>query len=347
MLFINRRVSPVHPLLSEPYAPSMNSAAEPGQFAGRFDIVARIAQCVPDLRPAERDVAALILDDLAAAARASIGELAQRAGVSVASVTRFAKTVGCHDVRELKLRLAQAAAVGERFLRGAPGDRAGEGRRAKQGKRGKRSAETASSGDGLATRVYDEIHGALARNHELLRQAPFAEAAAALAGARMIYVFGMGGGSSALADEMRFRLVRLGCPVASYQDSLLQRMVASTLAPDCVVVALSVTGRVPELLDACRIARGYGAKLIALTAPASPLAALADWLVPIVASETDFIYKPSSSRYAMMMALDVLVTELALAQPEQSRELLRRMKLTLDSHRGTAGRGGERQPLGD
>ena len=322
----------------------MNSAAEPG----RFDIVARIAQCVPDLRPAERDVAALILDDLAAAARASIGELARRAGVSVASVTRFAKAVGCHDVRELKLRLAQAAAVGERFLRAAPQD-GGDGPQTGKGKRGKRRAESASvpSDDALATRVYDEIHAALARNHELLRQAPLAEAAAALREARMIYVFGMGGGSSALADEMRFRLVRLGRPVASYQDSLLQRMVASTLSPDCVVVALSVTGRVPELLDACRIARDYGAKLVTLTAPASPLAALADWLVPIVASETDFIYKPSSSRYTMMMALDVLVTELALAQPEASRELLRRMKLTLDTHRGIAGRGGARQPLGD
>ncbi|WP_028209373.1 MurR/RpiR family transcriptional regulator [Paraburkholderia mimosarum] len=304
----------------------MNTAADPV----RFDIVARIAQRVPDLRPAERDVAALILDDLARAARASIGELAQRAGVSVASVTRFAKAVGCHDVRELKLRLAQAATVGERFLRGGPDSMQGAG-----------AAHAAP--EPLATRVYDEIHAALARNHELLRQAPFAQVAAALGAARMIYVFGMGGGSSALADEMRFRLVRLGRPVASYQDSLLQRMVASTLSPDSVVVALSVTGRVPELLDACRIARDYGAKLVALTAPASPLAALADWLVPIVASETDFIYKPSSSRYAMMMALDVLVTELALAQPAESRELLRRMKHTLDAHRG----GGERQPLGD
>ncbi|QGZ53731.1 MurR/RpiR family transcriptional regulator [Paraburkholderia acidiphila] len=308
----------------------MNTAADPA----RFDIVARIAQCVPELRPAERDVAALILDDLASAARASIGELAQRAGVSIASVTRFAKAVGCHDVRELKLRLAQAAAVGDRFLRGG---HAGDAASADK----PRAAD--AEGEPLATRVYDEIHTALARNHELLRQAPFAQAAAALARSRMIYVFGMGGGSSALADEMRFRLVRLGRPVASYQDSLLQRMVASTLSPEDVVVALSVTGRVPELVDACRIARDYGAKLVALTAPASPLAALADWLVPIVASETDFIYKPSSSRYAMMMALDVLVTELALAQPEATRELLRRMKHTLDAHRG----GGECQPLGD
>ncbi len=309
----------------------MNFAAE----TPNFDIVARIAGRVPELRSAERKVAALILDDLAAAARASIGELAQRAQVSIATVTRFAKAVGCADVRELKLRLAQAAAVGQRFLRASVPAASGVSK-----------ADDGTHADAagpLVTRVFDEIQTALARNHELLCQAPLGEAAAALRAARMIYVFGMGGGSTALADEMRFRLVRLGRPVATYQDSLLQRMVASTVSNDCVVLALSVTGRVPELIDSCRIARDYGATVIALTAPASPLAALADWVVPIVTDETDFIYKPSSSRYAMMMALDVLVTELALSLGDESRELLRRMKHTLDAHRG----GGERQPLGD
>jgi RpiR family transcriptional regulator, carbohydrate utilization regulator len=87
-----------------------------------FDIVARIAECAPGLRGAERKVAALILDDLAGASRASIGALAERAAVSIATVTRFAKAVGCQDVRELKLRLAQAAAVGQRFLQREPGD---------------------------------------------------------------------------------------------------------------------------------------------------------------------------------------------------------------------------------
>ncbi|GAB2904471.1 MurR/RpiR family transcriptional regulator [Paraburkholderia jirisanensis] len=296
----------------------MNLSAEPLSF----DIVARIAECAPELRSAERKVAALILDDLTGASHASIGEIAQRAEVSVATVTRFAKTVGCRDVRELKLRLAQAAAVGQRFLQG-----------------GVPSTEPGP----IATRVFDELRTALTHNHQLLLQAPLVEAAAALREARMIYVYGMGGGSSALADEMRFRLVRLGRPVATYQDGLLQRMVASTVSRDCVMIALSVTGRVPELVESCRLARSYGATLIALTAPASPLAKLADWLIPIVAFETDFIYKPSSSRYAMLMALDVLVTELAVSQGDESRELLRRMKHALDAHRG----GGDRQPIGD
>ncbi|MFP3246866.1 MAG: transcriptional regulator, partial [Paraburkholderia sp.] len=55
----------------------MNSSAEPLSF----DIVARIAECAPELRSAERKVAALILDDLTGASRASIGALAQQAGV--------------------------------------------------------------------------------------------------------------------------------------------------------------------------------------------------------------------------------------------------------------------------
>jgi DNA-binding MurR/RpiR family transcriptional regulator len=295
----------------------MNASSEPLAF----DIVARIAERAPELRSAERKVAALILDDLAGASRASIGALAEKAEVSIATVTRFAKAVGCQDVRELKLRLAQAAAVGQRFLRREPDD----------------------VPDSLAARIFEEVQTTLAHNQGALRAAPVAAAADALAEASMIYVFGMGGGSTALADEMRFRLVRLGRPAASYQDGLLQRMVASTLSKEHVVVALSVTGQTPEMVDSCRLARAYGARVIALTAPASPLGALADWLIPVLAIETDFIYKPSSSRYAMLMALDLLVTELAVKQAGRSRELLRRMKHALDAHRG----GGERQPLGD
>jgi RpiR family carbohydrate utilization transcriptional regulator len=300
----------------------MNVSPEPLAF----DIVARIAKRAPELRTAERKVAALILDDLTASARSSIGELAKKAEVSIATVTRFAKAVGCADVRELKLRLAQAAAVGQRFLRGDASD----------------SDDLPES---LATRIFDDIQTTLTHNRSALRAAPIAAAAAALADAQMIYVFGMGGGSTALADEMRFRLVRLGRPVASYQDGLLQRMVAATLSRQHVVVALSVTGQTPEMVESCRIAREYGARVIALTAPASPLAQLADWLIPIIANETDFIYKPSTSRYAMLMALDLLVTELAVKQGETSRELLRRMKHALDAYRG--GGVDVRQPLGD
>jgi RpiR family carbohydrate utilization transcriptional regulator len=302
-----------------------------------FDILTRIAERGPALRLAEQKVAQVVLEDLAGAAAASINELARKAGVSEASVTRFAKAIGCRDVRDLKLRLAQATAVGMRFLQPdgalAPDD-------------------TPAT---LADRIHADVLGALEVNRKLIDADRVEQAARLLLGARMVYAFGMGGGSSFMADEARHRLARLGQPVASYQDALLQKMVAATLSRDDVVLAFSASGSVPEMLASCDIAREYGATLVAVTALGSPLAARADVLLPVRTLETDFIFKPSASRYAMLLVLDVLATQCALLQPDQSKERLRRLKYVLDTHRGPGGERGQdtgagpdgRQPLGD
>lgn len=295
-----------------------------------FDILTRIAERGPTLRLAEQKVAQVILEDLAGAAAASINALARKAGVSEASVTRLAKALGCRDVRDLKLRLAQAAAVGQRFLHH------------------EQSAEAdAALPQTLADQLHRDVVAALEVNRQLIDAEHIERAARLLQRARMIYAFGMGGGSSFMADEARYRLARLGRPVASYQDALLQQMVSATLAKDDVVLAFSVSGSVPEMLASCDIAREYGARLIAVTALGSPLASRADVLLPIRAIETDFIFKPSASRYAMLLVMDVLATRVALLQQDDSQEKLRRLKYVLDAHRGHGVPGDNRQPLGD
>ncbi|MQR01981.1 MurR/RpiR family transcriptional regulator [Glaciimonas soli] len=294
------------------------------------DIVSRISARSGQLRLAEQKVAQVILGDLPFAASASINVLAKQADVSVATVTRFAKEMGCRDVRDLKLKLAQAVAIGQRFLQ---------------------TEIPLSDGEvpqpaHLADIIYGDIADILAVNRAMLNQNVLQRAAQCLLEARMIYSFGMGGGSTMLSDEARYRLLRLGRPVATYHDAMLQRMVAATIDKSDVILVLSTTGNVPELLASCAIAKEYGVQLIAITALGSPLAAMADVLLPVKSLETDFIFKPSSSRYAMMMVLDVLMTELALLQKEHSQELLRRLKFTLDTHRGVGGNG-NREPLGD
>ncbi|MDY7547588.1 MurR/RpiR family transcriptional regulator [Glaciimonas sp. CA11.2] len=289
-----------------------------------FDIVSRISERSGHLRLAEQKVAQTILADLPFAAAASIGTLATLAGVSQASVTRFARAIGCRDVRDMKMKLGQATAIGERFLRAelpAPEGRVPQ----------------------IADIIYADIGKVLEVNRTLLNQDALQHAARLLLDARMIYAFGMGGGSTMLSDEARYRLVRLGRPAATYHDALLQRMVAATLDKNDVVLVFSTTGNVPELLASCRVAKEYGVRLVAITALGSQLAKIADVLLPLKSLETDFIFKPSSSRYAMMMVLDVLMAELALLQKDHSQELLRRLKFTLDTHLGS----GNREPLGD
>src|SRR5690606_381294 len=304
------------PVMNQP-----SSLGTPGMPTPR-DIVYQIRSRRDGLSATERKVADAILDDIAHAAGATVDQLAHKAGVSIATISRFARSVGCDDTRDLKLRLAQASAVGERFL-----DR----------------ATPAPEESTFYARLCTDIERTLRAHLPLFSEPLFEQAAAMVGGARMTYVFGMGGASAVLAQEMQSRLVRLGYPVAAYSDAVLLRMVAATLDERDVVVVLSTSGLTPEILAAARIVKQYGAQLLALTDPTSPLAELADVSVPIRTAETDFIYKPSSSRYAMLLAIDILATELALARQEATQERLRRIKLALDAYRG----GPNRLPLGD
>ncbi len=131
--------------------------------------------------------------------------------------------------------------------------------------------------------------------------------------------------------------------MAACRDPVMMRMVAATLGPQHSLIVCSLSGRTPELLDAVTLARSYGARVLAITLPDSPLAQLAEVVLPLQIAETNFIYKPTAARYGMLLTIDVLATELALASPEDNQERLRRIKLALDEYRG----GEDGLPLGD
>ncbi|KHT60202.1 transcriptional regulator [Photobacterium gaetbulicola] len=282
------------------------------------DIVSRITERFSQLRDAEKKVAMLVIDDLAAASGYSITQMAEEAGVSEATITRFAKAVGCKNVRDLKLKLAQSLAIGQRFIHESPDQSGIQG-------------------------VYESIKNVININRKVVNEQDVATAVDMLQSARQILAIGMGGGSTMLSQELQFRLFRLGYPVTAYNDGLLARMVASTADANDVMVVISATGYTPEVVEPASIAKQYGLKVIAITPKESPLAEVSDLVLPVVTKETDFIYKPSASRYAMMALIDVLSTELALSHKRRTRDKLRRLKLALDSHRG----GEDRQPLGD
>ncbi len=286
-----------------------------------FDIVYHMRASRDRLSATEQKVADAILEDIAFAAAASIDQLAVKAAVSIATISRFAKTVGCEDIRDLKLKLAQASAVGTRFLAEVP----------------------VVEESAFYSQICSEVESTLRANLSHFVEHDFRNAASLLNFSRLIYIGGMGGGSTMLADEMQFRIARLGKAVTAYHDPVLLRMLAATLTENDVLVLLSVTGVTPELLEVADIAREYGAQVIAFTARNSPLASKATIVLPVVTEETDFIYKPSASRYGMLLAIDILATELALVRKTESKELLRRVKFALDEYRG----GDNRLPLGD
>ncbi|HET6397659.1 MAG TPA: MurR/RpiR family transcriptional regulator [Pseudoxanthomonas sp.] len=286
------------------------------------DLIYQLRQRLDRFSPVERRIADAILADIPAAAQSGVSELAARAGVSPAAVSRFAKAVGCTHVRELRARLAEAGAVGRRFLDDA----------------------AAAPLPALHAQICDDIEAALRRNLAGFSEAVVGALAGTLVRARRIHVFGMGGASAVFGQELQHRLTRLGLPASACSDPVIMRMLAAAVDDGDVVLALSVSGLNPELVEAVDVARGYGARLAAITRAGTPLAERAEWLLPLVLDETDFVFKPSASRYAVMLAIDVLATTLALQDPAGNRERLRRIKLALDGWRG----GDEdRLPLGD
>ena len=284
-----------------------------------IDIVTIIGEHFGQLRDAEKKVAQFILADLTFAANASITDLAKGAQVSEASITRFAKAVNCQNVRHLKLKIAQSLALGQRFISDLNVE------------------PTGISG------IYDGIKAALDINSQLITQEQVDNATTLLSRARQILIFGVGGGSTMLAQELQYRLFRLGYAATAYSDPMLMRMASASMDSNDVLICLSIGGYSPDVLSAAKIAKRLQVKSIGITQADTPLATELDVLLPIQNHESDFIFKPTASRYVMMAALDVLVTELAIKHKRKSREKLRKIKQVLEQHRG----GVDRQPLGD
>ncbi|GGD59934.1 MurR/RpiR family transcriptional regulator [Lacimicrobium alkaliphilum] len=283
-----------------------------------MDIVSRIQNQLSHLRPAEQKVARYILKDINFAASASINELAASAKVSHASITRLAQALDCKNVRELKMLLAQSAAVGERFIADEPVSRQ------------------------EIPPVYQAIQDILDINAGLISDQDIQSAGQLLTRAGHVLVFGVGGGSTFMAQECQNRLFRLEVKSNAYSDPMLMRMSAATVNKDDAVLCLSLSGVSPDVMASALIAKEYGAHLLAIC-PEGPLADVADLHLPIKTQEAEYIFNPSASRYAMLAAIDVIAGEVAVVNQRKSREKLRRLKHHLDEHR----KGSERLPLGD
>ncbi|MEX0860322.1 MAG: MurR/RpiR family transcriptional regulator [Cucumibacter sp.] len=291
-----------------------------------IDLISRIKELRPTLRPAERRVADVVLDDIEFAVGASNAALAARAKVSEPSVTRFSRAVGCAGVRDFKMKLGQCLIVGSMYFREPP-----------------EPPEKQRTGIPFADLVFDHAHKALDFAESQIDETRVLEAIDLISSATRVFVFGVGGGSTAIAQDTQYRLFRYGINVTAYSDVYLMRMVASTLKAGDVVIAISATGRTEEVLGAALLAQEYHAKVVALTRPRSALAKAADVALAIDIPEIANVLKPTASRYAFMVMVDLLATGCAYRLGADAQEVLRRIKYNLLNFR----EGEVLEPLGD
>ena len=175
-------------------------------MAYSIDIISCITERFMALTATEKRIAQFILDDVSAAVELPIAELA--------SVTRFARALGCKDVRELKVKLAQSLAVGQRFILDVP------------------------DLDGVQG-IYEAIISVLETHRRSLDMNAISQAVSWLSQARQILALGTGGGSTICSQEIQYRLFRLGLPVVSQNDVLGSDAAG---CGDCAVAGRLYTG---------------------------------------------------------------------------------------------------------
>jgi DNA-binding MurR/RpiR family transcriptional regulator len=289
-----------------------------------IDIVARMREIAAAGSRSDRRLAEEILIDPDFATRAPISRLAERAGVSQPTVTRFCRALGCAGLHDFKVRLAQAIATTGRYFKPAVDSGGGAGR----------IAELIASG----------AHGAIESVRASLDEGSLARAVEWVATARMVRAYGSGGSSSLAAVELENRLFRLGLLVSSHIDGEMQRMTAAVASAGTVVVAYSVSGEMRSTIEAVTTARLYGANAIAITAPGSSLAAAATLALPFGVDEINNVFRPSPARYALLALTDMIAMAVAERLGDPAVERMRRIKHH-QSHATPDARA--RLPLGD
>lgn len=288
------------------------------------DIITRLQLMSQDGTKSDRRLASLVLSDLDFASKAAISEIAARVGVSEPTVTRFCRNLGCEGLRDFKFYLAQAIAIGGQYLSPEPLNRDVREQR-------------------IASAITEAAIAAIQRASENLDMKVLVGVAARIATSGNILCIGSGGISSMMATEMQNRLFRLGLSALAQVDGQLQRMYAAVATPETTLVAFSVSGYARSVIEAVQVAQQYGATTVAITAPDSALAKAAETVIHLQSLEDGNIYKPTSSRYALLAIVDMIATSVAETRGPKVLESLRRIKQSVNTLKVDD----PRLPLGD
>ena len=286
------------------------------------ELILALADEEGKLSALERKLAASVLADVNFATNASITEIADRAGVSAPTVTRFCRRLGCDSFSDFKVQLAKSAYVGLRYLK---------------------PESVTSTAVEVAEDIVTKAQNALFAMHRSLDLVAVEEAARLLEGADMIYAFGSGGNSSMIVNELQNRLFRFGLRISAVNDHGMSLMLAAAAEPGTVVFGSSFTGRNMELVRCFGLLRDRGIPTIALTQSGSPVAEAADVVIPINLPEGQNIFRASSTRFAFLAVVDIIANLVAYRDKPRSARILRGIKEQLIKHRD----GDDRQLLGD
>lgn len=286
--------------------------------AGR-GVLVTIRAALPSLRPAERRVAAAVLDDPTGVAGRSIGALAAQCSTSGATVLRFCHAIGYRHYPDLRLDLAREAGR-EEADNGSGAQPTGD------------ISPTATIAEIVATIAYSDAR-AIEDTAATIDVAALARAIDAVARAERVDIYGVGA-SGFVAQDLHQKLHRIGLLSSVWPDPHAALTSAALLGPRDVAIGISHTGTTLDTIEALRVAADYGATTIAITNfGRSPLTDHARHVLTTAARETTFRSGAMASRIAQLAVIDCLFVGVAQRTYERTMRALERTYAVVQNRR--------------
>jgi RpiR family carbohydrate utilization transcriptional regulator len=267
-----------------------------------------IERRLPGLSRAEQRVARWVLEHPQQAACSKLAAVASACRTSEPTVIRFCRHLGLAGFREFTIRLTEALSQPAIYVH--------------------RIVSKDDTAIDAVSKVMDASIRSLIEIRARTSTMPFAQAVSAMLSAKQLIFVGLGA-SGHVARDACHKFFRLGVPCSAQTDTPTCLQFAAIASHDDVLVVLSRSGESKALERVAELAHRRGARIVAITEPASRLAAVADIVFPCHTLEDTNVYTPMSSRLAQLAVLDALQVTLALAMGEPAVENLRLSKEAL------------------
>jgi glucokinase len=259
--------------------------------SGANTLMERIKHLQPELTPAEQRVAALVLEQPRLVLNEPIADIARLAEVSQPTVIRFCRSLGFLGLADFKLKFASS-------LTGAIPVRHSQVR-------------NNDSTHDLSAKVIDNTVSAILKFRDGLDVRSLDRAIDLVSRARRVEFYAMGN-ARVVALDGQHKFFRFRIPTALYGDAHLFALAADLLGPGDVVIAISNSGRLPELLQAVDIARAAGADVIAIGNSQSPLARKASVCLAVDHAEDSTSFLSMISRILQLLLIDIMAVGLSV-----------------------------------
>lgn len=262
----------------------------------------------------EKKIADFILENQNEVIYMTTKVFAARIGVSEGSIIKFASKLGFTGFSQLKINLAKQQAPENNYI-----------------------FDTVSSTDspkGAFKKMIDNTSAAFLSTYEAIREEELKAVIHILTHAKgRVEIYGVGS-SAVVANDIYYRLMRLGIPIYAVTDSHISSVSASMLDETSVAIGISHSGRTIETVSAMEIAKARKAATICMTSyAASPLSRLCDHSIIIATKESETHREAVTSRLAGLLVFDSICAYISSQMEEQSLSYMDNVIDIIGKHR--------------